>query len=311
MPYRKLIRFGDSSYVVSLPKKWVDDHKLSKGDLISLREDGAHLFISPASQENGKKTLRETSINVDELKTIKHLKSQLSAAYVNNFDTIVLRGDTLSSFDVSSLLSSFIALEIVQKSKNRIVLKDFLNIDDLSLPDTLRRVHYTLQSMLEDMREALHKGKDCWDDLKDRDRSINSLSYLIFKALKRSSQPSYRERLGLDVDAVIFYWNTITLLEDIGNQLKRIAALQLKLDPSALSLFDQVSLYYGNMMTAFFKKDQLALTNLSRKKGELLQACDTILEKYPKSSHLYLEKLKNIITCCSTLGSTYLRYVYT
>ena len=46
MEFRKLISFGKSSYVVSLPKAWVVQQKLKKGDLIAVDEAGPKLILS-------------------------------------------------------------------------------------------------------------------------------------------------------------------------------------------------------------------------------------------------------------------------
>ena len=51
MNVRKLIRFGKNSYVISLPKQWVDKTKLKKGDLISIDETKEGLVLKTNSAE--------------------------------------------------------------------------------------------------------------------------------------------------------------------------------------------------------------------------------------------------------------------
>ena len=46
MEFRKLIAFGKTSFVMSIPKAWVVKNNLKKGDLLSLEEDKDHLIIS-------------------------------------------------------------------------------------------------------------------------------------------------------------------------------------------------------------------------------------------------------------------------
>ena len=46
MEYRRLISFGRSSYVVSLPKEWIGQNNLKKGDLVYLQESGPNLLLS-------------------------------------------------------------------------------------------------------------------------------------------------------------------------------------------------------------------------------------------------------------------------
>ena len=46
MGYRKIIAFGDTSYVVSLPKDWVEKNGLKKGDVVNVIVDENVLKIS-------------------------------------------------------------------------------------------------------------------------------------------------------------------------------------------------------------------------------------------------------------------------
>ncbi|MDO8656313.1 MAG: AbrB/MazE/SpoVT family DNA-binding domain-containing protein, partial [Nanoarchaeota archaeon] len=52
MEYRKLISFGKSSFVVSLPKSWVIQNKLKKGDLIYMEENEGTLILGAKEHES-------------------------------------------------------------------------------------------------------------------------------------------------------------------------------------------------------------------------------------------------------------------
>ena len=53
MDVRKLISFGKGSYIISMPKTWVEKNKLKKGDFISVSDDGFELVLSANQQEKG------------------------------------------------------------------------------------------------------------------------------------------------------------------------------------------------------------------------------------------------------------------
>ncbi|MBS3174764.1 AbrB/MazE/SpoVT family DNA-binding domain-containing protein [Candidatus Woesearchaeota archaeon] len=44
MGFRKIIGFGGNSFVISLPKTWVNNLGLKKGDLVSISEDDDHVL---------------------------------------------------------------------------------------------------------------------------------------------------------------------------------------------------------------------------------------------------------------------------
>ena len=66
MEFRKLIKFGKSSFVISLPKKWLEKNKLKKGDLLYVSENENGLSLT--SKDNEKK---EFKVNDSERKVLQ------------------------------------------------------------------------------------------------------------------------------------------------------------------------------------------------------------------------------------------------
>ena len=88
MGYRKLISFGKNSYVISLPKQWIKDCNLKKGDLIHVEESSDSLIVSPQSSE-AKTEDKELTIYVDG-KDIKQIKREIIGGYIRNNTTIII-----------------------------------------------------------------------------------------------------------------------------------------------------------------------------------------------------------------------------
>src|SRR3989338_5717746 len=85
---RKLISFGKGSYIVSMPKGWVEKNNLKKGDLISVSDDGVELVLSAGQQEK-KPDSKEASIDVKG-KSLDIIKSEIVSSYLNGYDTITI-----------------------------------------------------------------------------------------------------------------------------------------------------------------------------------------------------------------------------
>ena len=63
--FRKLIKFGDSSFVVSVPMNWIKRNSLKKGDTIYLEENGeGELILNPKLKEY-KKEITEKIIDAN------------------------------------------------------------------------------------------------------------------------------------------------------------------------------------------------------------------------------------------------------
>ena len=63
MELRKLIKFGTSSFVVSIPRPWINKNKLVKGDLIYFNENGNNELVLSARENNDKKKLSRIVID--------------------------------------------------------------------------------------------------------------------------------------------------------------------------------------------------------------------------------------------------------
>ena len=60
MEFRKLIGFGKSSFVVSIPKGWTQRNKLNKGDIVYLHEEENALVLSAKEKRFVKEPKRIT-----------------------------------------------------------------------------------------------------------------------------------------------------------------------------------------------------------------------------------------------------------
>ena len=86
MDIRKLISFGKGTFIVSMPKHWVEKNHLKKGDLISIEDYGHELVISASSEEK-KLDLMEILIDASD-KGIDLLKAEIVSAYLSGCDSI-------------------------------------------------------------------------------------------------------------------------------------------------------------------------------------------------------------------------------
>ena len=83
MEFRKLIGFGKNSFVISLPKKWIQRNNLKKGDTIFVNKTGTNLTIS--SKESGLKSdqVRAIIINTKD-KNLNLIQTEIISSYIVN-----------------------------------------------------------------------------------------------------------------------------------------------------------------------------------------------------------------------------------
>lgn len=308
MGFRKIIGFGGSSHVVSLPKDWVDKNGLKKGDVLSIEEEDSALKVSPVFLKQNK-DVKTADIDFDG--NLKRLKAQLIYAYMNNFAIIHINGKDLFKYlsDIRGISENLIALEIIQQTPQRIVLKDFLNVNDVSIHDTVRRMDRIVMSMAEDVKTyLLGKNIDLKNALEQKELDINRLSNLVFKTLKRGFNSSDRAILKLNLDDVFYYWELTLFVEKIGDQIKRIPRyLKPGVSAELIKGFDNAIEQYVTSMKANFTRDhELALDILTRKR-DIYTNLDRLSNIIPAGSMPGLEKIKNINNYSGNIVKVFLK----
>lgn len=273
MEYRKLISFGKSSFVVSLPKPWINKQKLKKGDVIYFDESKNNLILSPKEREN--KENKEITISVNK-KSIRQIQREIISAYIRNFRTIYLTGDEVKNKakEIQDIVQNLVALEVMEQTTKRIVAKDFLNMQDTDLMQLIRKMDIIVRAMLDDCK--LMFKEDVYDSIYHRDNDVNKLSFLIYRTIRYGmeySSSAFIKNKFTQNELLSFWWITYNL-EAIGDNAKRIARdiknikEQKAIKDDFLKLFNSMENNYLEMMKSFYKKDpSLAHQIHDRKQG--------------------------------------------
>lgn len=215
METRKIIKFGNSSYVVTLPFEWVKKHNLDKGNVLNLSEsaDSIILNVKPDVEE------KRAEIIIDE-KPFKLVNREIISFYLKNYNYIVLKGkDIIEKLeDIKAIKEKLSSVEIVEINQDSIVLKDLSSTKELSI---IKLIHEIIE-MEKIIFDELIKNKDSKGHffISSLDSNINKLSFLAYKAINYNLD-SFKS--PHEIKDSIHYWRIIASLEHIGDKLKRIA----------------------------------------------------------------------------------------
>ena len=95
MQIRKLVKSGAASHTVALPKDWITNNKLIKGDLIYIENKNNELIISANTKET-KKEEKEIEISIDD-KNEGTIRRQTISAYIKNYNKFIFRSEEHTS----------------------------------------------------------------------------------------------------------------------------------------------------------------------------------------------------------------------
>jgi len=174
---RKLISFGKGSYILSMPKSWIQKNNLKKGDLISVSDDGFELILK-AGQEETKPELKE--INIDAKgKNIELLKAEIVSSYLNGYDviSILLESNSKEAPKIRDIIRNLSGLEIMEQTSTRIVAKNLISINEISIKTIIRRIDIITRAMMEDSILCC-RAHSAYESIRNRDDDINRLYYL-------------------------------------------------------------------------------------------------------------------------------------
>src|SRR4030067_754689 len=156
MEARKVYVSGGSTYVISLPKKWVKKTNLKPGDSLIVTEHGSSLQIETGVIE---KESRTKEIKISQVTSSEALERILIAFYLVGYDTIKIkldRKDHLSFREIiRKILDYLIGVEIVEDTNEEMTLEIMLDYKRMSTKQILQRMFSIDRSMLLDLSKAL------------------------------------------------------------------------------------------------------------------------------------------------------------
>jgi len=252
---RKLQVTGGSTYVLSLPKKWVTQNKLKKGSSLLIREEenGALSILPP---EMGKpERPEEAFIEVSPEDNPNALTRKAVAAYLVGYNVIHIRAKNHQQLSSSqrNTLKAFarrllVGTEIVTDTSTELTLQVLLSYPELSVPSALRRMSIITSSMHKDAITALKKlDSQLAEDVIATDNEVDRFHLYIIRQLKMAVQnPRIIKEIGLKNPRDCLGYRLITktierTADHAANIARNMLPLKKRLDEKTLEKIEQMS----------------------------------------------------------------------
>ncbi|MCX8177800.1 MAG: phosphate uptake regulator PhoU [Candidatus Bathyarchaeota archaeon] len=251
--HRLIQRTGRGSYIVSLPKKWVQTAGLDKGSEIEFKlSDDFSLVLIPR-KVNGdglevEKRKREFWVNVEPKDDVKSVCRKVKALYVAGADMIRIRlrnKDDAPKFkeEIKDLARSMLlGSEIVDETSNEIVIQILVKHTEFSVERAIRRMsvialsaHMDAIISMKKMDQALIQSvmKACND--------VNRLNLYVVRQLKFGIEQNLFRELGLRTPKEFLAYRIVvndvkSIAENAKNILNHVLALKKMLENRQLLL---------------------------------------------------------------------------
>lgn len=219
---RRLIQFGKSSFVCSLPKEWIERNGLDKGAELAIEDIGTELRIG-INEEAVPITLKKAIIDCKN-KSIREIATEIVSAYLTNDSIIeIIDKKHATGDDVKGILRNLSGMEIVEETSSTIVAKDLLDLSEVNIPTLIRRIDVTVRSMLDDLQ---HMTAETAESIRSRDHDVNRMVYLAYRSMRKALlDPKSARQMEAKPLEILTAWNMVTNLERLGDGCKQVAML--------------------------------------------------------------------------------------
>jgi phosphate uptake regulator len=277
---RKIQFSGRSSYMVALPKRWIEEMGIRAGDRVMVRrQSDSSLLIT--SETKGAINREEAVIKVSRNESLGSLVRKLVSVYLIGHNIIYVKSEgglTSAQRDAikEAMKRYLIGTEVVADSTDEMVMQVLLSYPELSVKNALKRMFLIAASMHKDSIAALKKlSKDTAKGVIKTDDEVDRFGLYVIRQLNIAIEnDGILKETGIAVRRdCLDYRLIVKSVERVADHASKIAEIVVmmeeRLPESIMSEIIQMSEFAINL----FEESGLAVF-----KGEYGTA-DKIVEK--------------------------------
>jgi phosphate uptake regulator len=274
MESRKIQKVGAATLTISLPKAWVSQRNLKKGDQVFLVEEGKALKVLPSDvAEERRSTASDYIVDSDLCDEPGMLERVIVGNYVLGRERIIVRSSLRLRSDhqdeIRRSVRRLIGMGIVEETSSKAVLQCSINPANYPLDTLVKRLYNLGSTMLSEALEALvTKDPSLAEDAMKREDDADMMYWLILRlVLSAQMDEALVQQLGMrtrleipgnraiarDLEAVADH------AFDIASHVKQILEAHIKVPGSVLKAFtslqDVIEQTYSHALGALLSRD--------------------------------------------------------
>ena len=179
---RKLQLTGGSTYIVSLPKRWVMEHQLSAKDEVRIewRPSGS---LRVNAETTSVRKRRQVEIDLQEISR-DFILDHLIGAYLSGAQNIRIisksRIDREHRRELRRFIQTTRGIEIANETDYSVEMITLLNPAEMPLHSSLNRMYLLVSSQIRDVVEVLTGGDlTILEDSEEREKEVDALRLLL------------------------------------------------------------------------------------------------------------------------------------
>lgn len=259
---RRIQFTGRSTYILSLPKKWMNEMNLKAGDLVNIIRDTNHsLSIVPNSLRSSD-SLNEATALIAQVESGNSLKRKVISMYLAGYNIVHLKSKSgrISPAQRDAIREvirrNLVGTEIIADSSEIITVQVLLTLPELSVNTAVRRMFLIATAMHKDAMSALSElNHELAEAVIKSDDEVDRFSLYILRNLVMATQNERAlQEMGLKSTAdCLSYRVAVKSIERVADHAVGISSKHLRLNQKITKeAFDKIQ-----------KMSQLSLSVLS------------------------------------------------
>lgn len=285
---RKIQLSGGLTYTVSLPKKWIRETGLRKGDEVIIQPRKDKTLLLSLDEVRLEEKPKEITLKLDKKEIDPELVERLVIAYYEaGYETIKITHRSMIAEelrdDVRRVLKKLSGLEVVEETSTKIVLHSLLDVTQINVDRTLERMEIILKSMITDLIRAIReKNPKILQNIIKRDDELDKFySFLCKQVILSLKSRALSEKIGFKFhDLILPYKIYGKCLEDMGDIISLICRI-IKLENASKYLEELTNSQdmLLNSVKAFKYDDIEPQKKVTRMYSKSLSKADKLREK--------------------------------
>lgn len=187
---RKIQVTGGSTYIISLPKIWVDQMNLKRGSVVSMiQSSDLSLNIRPKDQISQER-VKKVVITINEADKSESVVRHLVSSYLGGYNIIQIRStqkriDPEVRYAIKDFVrKKLVGTETLSDLPNELTLQILLSYSELSVKDALRRMSIIAASMHRDAVMTLsNESPRIAKEVVAMDDEVDRFSFYVMRLL--------------------------------------------------------------------------------------------------------------------------------
>src|SRR3989344_4968532 len=304
MEQRKLIRLGNSSFAIALPKDWVDKSGLKKGDDVFVTPNSnGEIIVSSEFKKN--RMEKEIRILLDN-KNLEKARRDFISAYINGATIFKFEGDIDNNKRkyLKKVAKDFISCEVAEEKEKLIYIKDFFDFEELNIDNFTRRADNNVRDMFNILIGSIKNRKisnENLNNIKEADSDINKIYFLNSRLMTLGlNDPTLVSTLKTNPSSLFSNWWLTFHLEHIGDSIKGLKKMikestkNIKNHGRYVFILNDIKKIYETSLKSFYDRDKKKANEVMEEGKSVWDKCDKLIKEGDPLLSLIAEKLKSI-----------------